>query len=135
MSSPAEETVPPELVRALRIAVADAARRRQPRSFQLRARVFDLVDELRSSGTPPGVAFLRVRAIIVRMPEYHLFPSIVDGLAGWCLERYFSGPTPQRGPTIAMRCLIGYLAISDASSLPKPAAGARPSRRSHPSAE
>jgi hypothetical protein len=133
MSSPCEEAVPLELVRALRVAVAEAARHRQPRSVLLRARVFELVDELRAAGAPPGVAFFRVRSIIARMPEYHLFPPIVDGVAGWCLERYFSGPTPERGPTIALRCLAGYLAVSETASGARPPFGCRPSRRPLPS--
>ena len=124
MFSSREQGAEHELVRALRSAVTEAARCRRPRSSQLRARVTDLVDELKAAGLPPGAAFFRVRSIVVRTPEYQLYPAIADGLAGWCLEQYFSGPTPQqRGSAVAMKCLAKYTvpAVAHKESFAAPA--------------
>lgn len=76
---------------ALKSALADFAATGDRRSEHLKRRVFNVVDELKSSGLTPERIAITLKSILAETPALRSHAQLEQRLVDWCLERYYAG--------------------------------------------
>ena len=76
---------------ALKSALEDLAASGERRAEPLKRRVFNVVDELKSSGMPPERIVITLRSILAETPAIASPAQLEQILVDWCFERYYAG--------------------------------------------
>jgi len=82
---------PRNSIPALKSALADLAATGDRRADHLKRRVFNVVDELKSSGLPPEGIVITVKSLLAETPALESPAELEQILVDWCFERYYAG--------------------------------------------
>lgn len=90
--TPREHSMAPRnSIPALKSALADLAATGDRRADHLKRRVFNVVDELKSSGLPPEGIVITVKSLLAETPALESPAQLEQILVDWCFERYYAG--------------------------------------------